>query len=65
MATKIVTYSADSRNQNETLTPTIKVYDSSGNLSDSGNMSHIATGKYSFDFTATVGTDYFAEIIIE
>jgi len=65
MATTIITYSADSRNFNETLTPSITIYDGDGSIVDTGSMTHLVNGKYTYIFTATVGTSYFAKIVIE
>ena len=65
MATKTLKFEFQSRNNNESLSPAITVVDDSGSVQTTGTMSHSYSGKYVYDFTATVGEYYYAKIIAE
>ena len=54
-----------SKNNNESLAPTISIYNDDGTLSESGVMTHIASGKYKYSYSPSTADNYFAVMVAE
>jgi len=62
---KTITFYFQSRNNNETLTPSVIVYNKAGVIQESGSATHSAEGKYVYDFTTSTTGSYYASFTAE